>query len=51
VSPNQVLDFMEPKISQEMNGDFCKDFSEKEISDAMFQMGPLKALSPNGFPA
>jgi hypothetical protein len=25
--------------------------SEKEIADVLFQMGPLKALSPDGFPA
>jgi hypothetical protein len=26
-------------------------FTKKEISDALFQIGPLKALGPDGFPA
>jgi hypothetical protein len=36
-------------ISEEMNRDLCKDFTGEEISDALFQIGPLKALSPDGF--
>jgi hypothetical protein len=33
----------EPMISDEMNIGLCKDFSAEEISDALFQIGPLKA--------
>jgi hypothetical protein len=51
VCPNQVLNHVEPKITNEMNEGLCKDFSEKEIADAMFQMGPLKAPRSDGFPA
>jgi hypothetical protein len=51
VSPNQVLDLILSKITQEINADHCREFLEKEISDAMFQMGPLKAPGPDGFPA
>jgi hypothetical protein len=50
VSPHQVLDLIEPKVSQEMNEYLCRDFSKKEISNAMFHMGPLKAPGPDGFP-
>jgi hypothetical protein len=34
-----------------MNEQLCRDFSEKEISDALFQIGPIKAPGPDGFPA
>uniref|UniRef100_A0A8I6X233 Reverse transcriptase domain-containing protein n=1 Tax=Hordeum vulgare subsp. vulgare TaxID=112509 RepID=A0A8I6X233_HORVV len=34
-----------------MNASLIKEFSEKEISDALFQIGPLKAPGPDGFPA
>lgn len=32
-----------------MNQNLCRDFSEEEISDALFQIGPLKAPGPDGF--
>jgi hypothetical protein len=38
-------------IDEDMNTKLCKDFSVKEISDALFQIGPLKAPGPDGFPA
>jgi hypothetical protein len=34
-----------------MNEDLMKEFTEKEISDGLFQIGPLKAPGPDGFPA
>lgn len=34
-----------------MNTSLTKEFTEKEISDALFQIGPLKAPGPDGFPA
>ena len=34
-----------------MNERLCASFSEQEISDALFQIGPLKAPGPDGFPA
>jgi hypothetical protein len=33
-----------------MNDELCKGFIDKEISDALFQIGPLKASGPGGFP-
>jgi hypothetical protein len=37
-------------MTPEMNESLCKFFSE-EISDALFQMGPLKVPRPDGLPA
>jgi hypothetical protein len=34
-----------------MNHDLCRDFSDEEIGDALFQIGPLKAPVVDGFPA
>lgn len=38
-------------ITDEMSDKLCEPFSDKEIGDAMFQIGPLKAPWPDGFPA
>lgn len=34
---------------EEMNEDFHKPFTKTEIEKAIFQMGPLKSLDPDGF--
>jgi hypothetical protein len=46
-----VIDTMRTCIDADMNDRLCAPFSEKEISDALFQIGPLKAPGPDGFPA
>ncbi|RLN35951.1 hypothetical protein C2845_PM03G26230 [Panicum miliaceum] len=51
VLPDEMVQLFEQKVSAEMNEALCKDFSEEEIAYAMFQIGPLKAPSPDGFPA
>jgi hypothetical protein len=51
VQPQEVLNLVQPKITDKINEDMCRDFSDEEISDALFQIGPLKALGPDGFPA
>lgn len=51
LNPNVVLDCILPKVTPEMNDSLSVPFSEKEISDALFQIGPLKAPGVDGFPA
>jgi hypothetical protein len=51
VNPTELWQTFETRISDEANISLCKTFTDKEISDALFQIGPLKALRPNGFPA
>jgi hypothetical protein len=49
--PAAILDAIQPLISHEINETLCTEFSEDEISFAMFQIGPLKAPGRDGFPA
>jgi hypothetical protein len=38
-------------MTNESNEDLCKPFTDEEIGNAMFQIGPLKAPGPDGLPA
>ena len=42
---------LEAKVTEQDNVRLCAPFINKEISDALFQIGPLKAPGPDGFPA
>ena len=37
LDPHDVLQLIQPKVSVEMNNNLCKDFTDEEISNAMFQ--------------
>ena len=50
VNPNVLVPLVEKCVNDGMNDQLCKEFSE-EIGDALFQIGPLKAPGPDGFPA
>lgn len=49
VDPSELIELMNTKITEDMNEALCRSFSAKKISDALFQMGPLKVPSPDGF--
>jgi hypothetical protein len=51
VCSNELLELVGAKVTDEMNTQLCREVTEKENSDALFQMGPLKAPGPDGFPA
>jgi hypothetical protein len=51
VDPSKLIELMNTKITEDMNEALCRSFSVEEISDALFQMGPLKVPGPDGFPA
>lgn len=51
VNPTLAIDMFEQVLSDQMNEDLCKPFTEQEIGDALFQISPLKAPRPDGFRA
>jgi hypothetical protein len=51
VVPELIEELIEQKVDTEMNEKLTKEFSDEEISDALFQIGPLKAPGVDGFPA
>jgi hypothetical protein len=51
VEPRIITELLQPCVEEDMNDWLCAPFSEKEISDALFQIGPLKSPGPDGFPA
>jgi len=51
VTPDHMVNMFSEKVTAEMNDLLCRDFTDEEISNALFQIGPLKAPGPDGFPA
>lgn len=51
LNPETVTRLIQEKVTDIMNEKLCEDFTEDEISQAIFQIGPLKSPGPDGFPA
>ena len=52
-SPNLEADSLEKipcMVTDEMNAELMKKFTELEVKEALNQMAPLKALGPDGMP-
>ena len=46
----EVVQFIKPVVTEEMNRDLIGVFSRDEVEVAVKQMAPLKAPGPNGMP-
>ena len=49
VDPSRIISIVKPLVNDDMNAELCKPFSVEELSDALFQIGPLEAPGPYGF--
>ena len=47
VIPDHLVSMLHARVTNEMNDELCREFSEKEISDALFQIGSFILLSFN----
>jgi hypothetical protein len=51
LNADNLTSLFQENVTTQMNDELCRDFTEEEISDALFQIGPLKAHGTDGFPA
>jgi len=52
VVPDYLVSMIEGRVSREMNKQLCRKFTNEEIGDALYQIGPLKAvrnIAPLGY--
>jgi hypothetical protein len=49
LNSSRLIEMTTVKVSAEMNEELCRDFTDDEIGDALFQIGPLKAPGVDGF--
>jgi hypothetical protein len=49
--PNEVVQFVPKKVSDDMNAFLCSPFTSMEVEKALFAMKPNKSPGPDGFTA
>jgi hypothetical protein len=49
--PGLIEEVVDQKVSQQMNDDLIREFTDEDIGDALFQIGPLKTPGAHGLPA
>jgi hypothetical protein len=45
-----LVNLFQEKVTEQMNNELCRDFTDEEIGNVLFQIGPLKAPGVDGFP-
>jgi hypothetical protein len=51
LNPQEIIDLFDTRVTDEVNEELCRPFTDEEIGNALFQIGPLKAPGPDGLPA
>jgi hypothetical protein len=51
IDPSPLLESVEPAVTDLINSQLVAEFTEEEIGDALFQIGPHKAPGLDGLPA
>ncbi|XP_061993303.1 uncharacterized protein LOC133711154 [Rosa rugosa] len=47
---HHTLEAIQPCVLEEMNSQLCRNYTEEEIREALFQMYPTKSPGPDGMP-
>jgi hypothetical protein len=48
INADDLISLLHQPITKEMNKTLCREFSDEEVGDTLFQIGPVKALGPDG---
>jgi hypothetical protein len=51
VCPDNLLSLIHEPITENINSSLCREFTDNEIGDTLFQIGPLKAPGPDRTPS